>query len=357
MKKMILSSLVIFISLLIFASCKNEYNQFSDAELNINLLPIELFNISTSPENTVKLYQYLYSIKEDEHTYISDIDKKLEAFCPRIIKPNRASYANLIESKIVYDSQFSYKTENFEKNNIAFVYQENKFNKSDAVVVYSLSQFNGKWQIYDFRIINSDKTFLSDSIDRYFKNQDENKCEVYSKYKEVLMNKLPIKLNYFLANIEEDYTLENISYDGFWMKPYRFCFVDLNNDSVFELIVECRLGGSSFNLVIREYDGKMIAHEFSHRQMYDLKKDGSFGASGGAAYSGYYKLDFINSNYKIDCLAETDYMEDDEGNGKAIFYVDDVLTDEDEFWILWDQLISKESVEWIYFDRDTEEDL
>jgi len=74
------------------------------------------------------------------------------------------------------------------------------------------------------------------------------------------------------------------------MKPIRFSLVDMDQDLTPELIIEGSIDVAGFVLVIRQVDGEMIAHEFSHRQMYDLKK------------------------------------------------IKETLTDEDEFWLFWGSL-------------------
>lgn len=328
---------------------------YVDGEFILDDISADFYNYPLTAEGVVLEYLNMHSIINEEDIGIPDIKSRLKELCPRNFKPpNLYDYEDMIEYNIMLESPFILRTETFEESNITYVYQEHKSDDNIPTVVYSLGQYDGKWEIYDYRLIGGKRKELSDRIDIYFKSYvfTEINHELLTKYKEVLLNEIAIIFEYVVTEGRQSYTLENISYDGFWMKPIRFSLVDMNQDLIPELIVEGSLGSAGFVLVIREVDNEMIAHEFSHRQMYDLKKDGSFGATGGAAYSGYFTLEFDDMTYHIKRIAETDTEEDKDGNLKSIFYIGETLTDEDEFWIFWENLQNKESADWIDFEID-----
>lgn len=331
-------------------TCLYKHYSYIDGEFVLDDISADFYNYPSTPEDVVRQYLNLHTLLNNEEMDIPDIDSRINDLCPKNFEPPyQYSMEDMINHSILLESPFMLRVETFEESNIVYVYQEHQTDETVPTVVYSLGKNDGKWQIYDFRVIGGDRIELSNKIDNYFHMIDYDDNVLLDKYKKVLMNELPILFEYVVANGSKSYLLENISFDGYWMKPIRFSLTDMNQDLVPELIVQGDLGAFGFTLIIREVEGGMIAHEFSHRQMHDLKSDGSFAASGGAAYSGYFYLDFDKHAYTINRIAETDTEEDEESNLKSIFYVGTTLTDEGEFWNFWNTLISKEPALWEHF--------
>lgn len=328
------------------------YRRYSyiDGSFVLEDISADFYNYPSTAEETVRQFLNLHTLLNNEEMDIPDVDSRINELCPKNFKPAHVcSMEEMMNYNMSLDTPFVLRTESFEQNNITYVYQEHESDDKFPTVVYSLGENDGKWQIYDYRVIGGDKSLLSSKIDSYFEKLQYDKSELLDKYRSVLMSEVPLSFEYVVANGIEEFMLENISYDGYWLKPMRFSLLDMDQDSIPELIVQGELGAAGFTLIIREVDGKMIAHEFSHRQMYDLKSDGSFGATGGAAYSGYFYLMFDKLEYTINRIAETDTEKDEEGNLKSIFYVGETLTDEDEFWDFWNTLMRKEPALWEYF--------
>lgn len=328
------------------------YYKFKNGKFEIEDVSVDFYNYPDTPEKVVLEYLNMHNLRQLEEIEIPDIESRLEEICPRVFNPPILyDYDVMVEYNMMLEGALEFNTKVYEQTNITEVYVKYNGDKDKSEVVYSLGKSDDKWLIYDYRVIsgnNGEHRRITEYFDSIYV-KDGNDI-IRNRYKNILLSQTPFSFFYVVSDGEKSYYLNNITYDGYWMKPLRFSLVDMNDDLIPELVVESSLGTAGFVLVIREFENEMIAHEFSHRQMYDLKKDGTFGASGGAAYSGYFKLEFDNSSYYINRIAETDTEEDLDGNLIPIFYIGETLTDEDEFWEFWESLRNKEEAEWIYFE-------
>lgn len=326
------------------------YYSYVNDVFELENISADFYNYPATPEEVVLEYLNMHSLKQLEEIEIPDIEVRLRKLCPRNFEPPILyDYDVMVEYNMLLEGALEFNTTYYD-DNMAEVYVTYRGNLNNTEVVYSMGQFEDKWIIFDSRDLSKDYIELSKRINEFFESYlvhiESSKQQILQKYKDVLISQISFVFKYVVAEGEKSYFLDDIAYDGYWMKPIRFSLVDMDGDLTPELIVECSLGAAGFVLVIREFEDEMIAHEFSHRQMYDLKKDGTFGASGGAAYSGYFELEFDNSTYYINRIAETDT----DGNLIPIFYIGETLTEEDEFWEFWESLRNKEEAEWFYFD-------
>lgn len=206
----------------------------------------------------------------------------------------------------------------------------------------------------DKSIVNDEsqlKCNLSNNIEDSIDNQlglSEINSSLYKSYKEVLLSKKTFSFSFVVAEGEQEYYINDISYEEYRFIPEHFSFVDMNKDEVPEIVIEGTLGMAGFVLVLRQYDGRMIGHEFSHRQMSDIKNDGTYLASGGAAYNGYYYLSFNEDSYIQNNVVRMDTEEAD-GNYTQIYFRDEVRIEEEEFKTLWQLQQNKDKPEWIDF--------
>ncbi len=331
--------------------------EFINGKFELTDVSADFYNYPDTPEDVVLEYLNMHSIKKTENIEIPDIEVRLRELCPREFEPPILyDYDVMVDYNILREGTLELNTKIHGKTNIAEVSVKYNGDIDKSEIVYSLGKSDDKWIIYDYNVLYEDSTELSRRINEYFDSLYLNAGDdiILDKYKKILLSQVSFAFQFVVADGEKSYFLNSIAYDGYWMKPIRFSLIDMNHDLIPELIVEGSLGAADFVLVIREVEEKMIAHEFSHRQMYDLKKDGSFGASGGAAHIGYFKLEFDNSKYNIHRIAETDTGEDTDGNLIPIFYIGETLVDENEFWEFWESLRNKEEAEWIYFELNND---
>ena len=86
---------------------------------------------------------------------------------------------------------------------------------------------------------------------------------------------------------------------GFSVEITRYALLDMDGDSISECVVDFRFGENEqvMCLVLKYENGTIYATGFYYRQMYQLKSDGTFGASGGAGDSGWYRLVWENMSW------------------------------------------------------------
>ncbi|MDR0906521.1 MAG: hypothetical protein LBN00_10190 [Oscillospiraceae bacterium] len=133
----------------------------------------------------------------------------------------------------------------------------------------------------------------------------------------------------------------------------QFAVVDLDGNGAFEVVVEEILGGE--RLVLYCYEGNVYGAFFAFRAMMNLKTDGTFAYSGGAAYNGIgqlYALSEGSAESKV--LAESDTLSEEDENGALlpIYYVDGREATQDEFSAVWDDFTAKEDAPWYEFTEE-----
>lgn len=90
--------------------------------------------------------------------------------------------------------------------------------------------------------------------------------------------------------------------------PAQYAFVDMNGDKIFEMVVaDLKL---DFFLVLRYAGGGVCGYVIPHRSLMDLRADGLFRGSEGAAISSIGRMSFKNLEYAVTELA---YMDQQKG--------------------------------------------
>ncbi|WDV48063.1 hypothetical protein PV797_10285 [Clostridiaceae bacterium M8S5] len=201
---------------------------------------------------------------------------------------------------------------------------------------------------------------LSKRLNYYIENQLDSKytfdAELYRLYSQVLLSEKTFSLD---LEIEEEskkeYYLNNIFCYEIKLMPKHFSFIDMDNDNVPEVVIEGdEIGG--FVFVLRKYDGRIIGHKFSFRQMNNIKKDGSYCASGGAAYNGYYQLSFKDDSYLQYAIVRMDTEEDSKGELMAIYLIDEKKVEKEAFWEFWKVQENKEEPIWVEFELNKKDE-
>lgn len=107
-------------------------------------------------------------------------------------------------------------------------------------------------------------------------------------------NKQNLKLNDFLTNKELYGTAFTVT---------RFTVLDMDGDKMPEVILELSVGSEpQFYEVLHFMDGTVHGYLVPFRGLEDLKEDGTFGFSNGAADNGWGKLGFGATAYTTDML-------------------------------------------------------
>ena len=126
------------------------------------------------------------------------------------------------------------------------------------------------------------------------------KAEAEERLRLALENQYPILID----DAAEDITLSSYCEEeserlGFSVEITRYALLDMDGDSISECVVDFRFGENEqvMCLVLKYENGTIYATGFYYRQMYQLKSDGTFGASGGAGDSGWYRLVWENMSW------------------------------------------------------------
>lgn len=133
------------------------------------------------------------------------------------------------------------------------------------------------------------------------------------------------------------YTLPEIN-DQYMGDAGMYAVIDLDNDGVWELLVEYNLNGDT--AILHLQDGKCIAYYIPFRGRTGLKKDGTMSWSNSAFESGVQRITFSNSG--IDSV-DTIVHNTDEN----IFLIDGVNVSQEECENALMYQYEKEDVEWI----------
>ncbi len=123
--------------------------------------------------------------------------------------------------------------------------------------------------------------------------------------------------------------------------PDKYAYVDMDNDGTNELVVETTSYYGAF--IILHYDKetrKIYGYMLGARSLEDLKEDGTFIGSGGAAVNSYCKIKFDKNKYEIIDLAYSDSTNNE-------YKIDDKDVTKKEIEEFTDNWFKKTSVEWI----------
>lgn len=135
-----------------------------------------------------------------------------------------------------------------------------------------------------------------------------------------------------------DYTAEH------GVSASEYTVIDLNGDGEPETVVGLTIGSDAYGFLILHADkGTAYAYELPYRAFTDLKEDGTFSFSSGAADSGIGRLDFADGWYSVEKLA---YSESGDDIQDVSYYIGGAEATEDEFYALLAEQNKKPGAEW-----------
>ena len=131
-----------------------------------------------------------------------------------------------------------------------------------------------------------------------------------------------------------------------------FCIVDLEQDQVPEVILRLRTGADDYGVLVlhREEDGCIRGYDFSYRQMYEIKTDGTFYWSNGAANNGTATIDFDQG--------QTEYSHQlwsEERDGQVRYMQNGSEITREEYETLSDAQSSKPAPQWLAYPAENYE--
>lgn len=154
-------------------------------------------------------------------------------------------------------------------------------------------------------------------------------------------DKQELTLNDFLTNIT-DQELNEVT---------RFAVLDLDGDAVPEVVLELTVNDNpEFYEVLHDMDGTVYGYLIVYRGLENLKADGTFLYSSGAADNGYGKLTFQSDSYVTDTLG---YTESNQNNGDTTisYFVGQQPVTEDAYQAFATEQNEKEDAVWYEFSQ------
>ena len=131
---------------------------------------------------------------------------------------------------------------------------------------------------------------------------------------EILLQVLKDQALFFSVSNDESMTLEEYCIGeseriGFEVSITQYAFVDMDGDGIREAVVDFRFGENSqvMCMILKWNSSSEIVSgtEFYHRQMSQIKEDGSFAYSGGADNAGWAKLRWENDAWVTESVEDS----------------------------------------------------
>lgn len=194
---------------------------------------------------------------------------------------------------------------------------------------------------------------IEDNLNKLVRDSFVHDDLLLNTYKDILTSKVSFKEKNYGTGIEEDAYLEEIIIDDIPLKIHNFSLIDMNKDRLPELVLETSVGAMENILVLHSNNGEIHCYWFSHRQMSEIKVDGTFFSSGGAGYYRIDEIEFIDDGYIINQLGYHEVGWDEEGNVVISYYLNQERVNETKFKAFIDDFEEKEDVIWCEFPKAT----
>ena len=165
--------------------------------------------------------------------------------------------------------------------------------------------------------------------------------DALEKYEQILFEGGSFRVE----SIGKEFTLESYCAEIFseGVRPSKYCYADLDQNGTAELILCLSEQNAELGSLVFQYkDRAATAYNFTERQMFELKKDGTFGYSGGIADTGYASLYFTGGSWKYKKICNV--TEDYEGSN---YFCNGEPASEDMYWECVNAQNAKEGAEWI----------
>ncbi len=129
-----------------------------------------------------------------------------------------------------------------------------------------------------------------------------------------------------------------------------FAVIDIGHGGVPAVILSLNVNGNGYGVEVLSYqDGIVYGYTFSGRQFGDLRTDGTFVASGGAADVGICTIAFDKNTYLIDKFTYSESNTDSENNMSVSYFVNHQSATEDEYNAAFSQWQKIPYVTWYDF--------
>lgn len=142
----------------------------------------------------------------------------------------------------------------------------------------------------------------------------------------------------YVINAKTGEKIKITSYSENHTEISRYAVVDLDGDGKDEYLLEYTGSGDTF--IIREYENELYGYLMPYRARMNLKTDGEMMWSGGASYSGTYRVVFEGKDLQFVTPLESDF-------DANVHYIDGEEATFDEAMKEWDKFDAKENADWL----------
>ena len=137
--------------------------------------------------------------------------------------------------------------------------------------------------------------------------------------------------------------------DSITVSSTRFASVDVDGDGENEVVLWLQINNASdygFE-ILHNINGEIYGYTLQYRTFMNLKKDGTFLFSGGAADSGIGKLSFSETGYSVNTQVYSQSGYDSNNELTIQYFINDESCSEDEFNESLGEQDQKPDVEWV----------
>lgn len=137
--------------------------------------------------------------------------------------------------------------------------------------------------------------------------------------------------------------------DSITVSATRFSSVDVDGDGEDEVVLWLQINNvSDYGFeILHNINGEIYGYTLQYRTFMNLKKDGTFLFSGGAADSGIGKLSFSETGYRVNTQAYSQSGYDSNNELTVQYFINDESCSEDEFNGTLGEQDQKPDVEWV----------
>lgn len=172
-----------------------------------------------------------------------------------------------------------------------------------------------------------------------------------STYQSVLQN----KISFYSIDTQKDMNITQLNQavsedSSVKVTVTKFAVVDLENDDIPEVILWLSVNNNDFGFEILHYlDGVVYGYTLSYRSFMDLKEDGTFSFSSGAADYGFGMVELTENGYTINKISYSEPSYDSNDIQVVSYYVNHESATRDAFLLAMNTQNDKTGATWYDF--------
>ena len=142
---------------------------------------------------------------------------------------------------------------------------------------------------------------------------------------------------------------------GITVKVLKFASANLDGDGAPEAVLWLQVNGNDaygFEVLRRQQNGQIYGYTLPYRSFMELKQDGTFSFSSGAADSGFGTLSFSDKAYTVNEIAYSQSAYDANNELTVSYFVNGQTASEAEYLAAVEKQNGKESVSWYDFTNE-----